>query len=121
MVPNKLGQGFLRRAIGGQIIIGLSVAAVHVCPGSAGYATSKAALHMLGKVIAQDYRGEGIRVTSLLPGSVDTPLWEGKEWTPPKSDMLPVTAVAEAIRDLVLMPLDRNIDELHLMPPKGIL
>jgi short-subunit dehydrogenase len=115
IIPWMLQQG------GGQIINVLSVAAVHVFPGSAGYSSSKAALHVLGKVISEEFRSQGVRVTSLLPGSVDTPLWEGKEWSPPREDMLSATAVAEAIRDLVMMPTDRNVDELRLMPPKGIL
>jgi hypothetical protein len=35
--------------------------------------------------------------------------------------MLPVSAVAEAIRDVVLLPPDRSVDEIHLLPPFGVL
>lgn len=106
---------------GGQIINVLSIAATHVFPGAAGYAVGKAGLHMLGKVLQAEYRSRGLRITNLIPGSVDTPLWEGQSFAPPKEDMMPPEAVAQAIRDLVNLPTDRNVDELVLMPPKGIL
>jgi short-subunit dehydrogenase len=112
---------WMLEAGGGQVINVLSVAAVNVFPGAAAYGSSKAALHMFTKILAAEYRQKGIRVTSLIPGATDTPIWEGKSFVPERSDMLPVSAVAEAIRDLVLMPLDRNVDELCIMPPKGIL
>lgn len=106
---------------GGQIVNVLSVAATHVFSQSLAYGVSKAGLHMAGKSIAAEYRTRGVRVTSILPGAVDTPIWEGKSFVPNREEMLPVSAVAEAIRDLVLMPRDRNVDEIALMPPKGIL
>jgi NAD(P)-dependent dehydrogenase (short-subunit alcohol dehydrogenase family) len=126
---NLLGPAYCCHAVipwmlengGGQIINVLSVAARHVFPGSSAYGTSKAALYWLGKSIAADYRKDGIRVTSLLPGATDTPLWDDKELTPSRAEMMPARAVAETILDLVAMPPDRNVDELLLMPPKGIL
>jgi NAD(P)-dependent dehydrogenase (short-subunit alcohol dehydrogenase family) len=105
----------------GHIVNVLSVAAKVPFPGAAIYCTAKAGLLMLGTTLAAEYRTQGLRVTSLLPGSTDTPLWDDKEWVPPKEDMLPVAAVAEAVLDVVLLPADRNVDELVLMPPKGIL
>ena len=114
-IPWMLEQG------GGQIINVLSVAAKHPFSGAAAYCSSKAAMRMLGQVLAQEYRARGIRVTSILPGSTDTPLWDRIEMKPDTSDMLRPSAVAEAIRDIVLSPKDRNVDELVLMPPNGIL
>jgi short-subunit dehydrogenase len=106
---------------GGQIVNVLSIAATTPLPGATAYAASKAALHMLGKVLAQEARREGIRVTSLIVGATDTPLWEGKGFVPERADMLPAQAVAEAIRDAINLPHDRNVDEIVLMPPKGVL
>jgi len=114
-IPWMLEQG------GGQIINVLSIAAKHAFSGAAAYCSSKAAMQMLGQVLAQEYRARGIRVTSILPGSTDTPLWDRMELKPDTHDMLRSSAVAEAIRDIVLSPRDRNIDELVLMPPNGIL
>jgi 3-oxoacyl-[acyl-carrier protein] reductase len=114
-IPWMLGVG------GGQIINVLSIASTHAFSGAAAYCSSKAAIRMLTQVLAQEYRARGIRMTSLIPGSTDTPFWDKIPMKPETRDMMPTTAVAEAIRDLVLMPKDRNVDELVLMPPNGIL
>lgn len=106
---------------GGQIINVLSIAATHAFSGAAAYCSSKAALQMFTKVLALEYRARGIRVSSVIPGSTDTALWDKNPWKPPVDDMLPVCAVAEAIRDVVMSPLNRNFDEVVLMPPNGIL
>ena len=103
----------------GHLVQILSVAAELVLSGSAAYSGSKAGLRMMAKVWAAEYRRKGIRVTSILPGAVDTPLWAGGG--PPRKDMIPASAVAEVVADAVMSPPDRNYDEIHLMPPKGIL
>lgn len=106
---------------GGQIINVLSIASKHPFSGASAYCSSKAAMRMLSQVLAQEYRARGIRVTALIPGSTDTPLWDKIELKPEVRDMMRASAVAEAIRDIVLAPKDRNIDEMVLMPPNGIL
>jgi len=105
----------------GQIINILSISAITALPGAASYSASKAGLLMFGKVLAAEYRKSGLRVSSLLPGATDTAIWEGSSFVPDKEDMLAAQAVADTIRDLVLLPADRNIDEITIMPPKGIL
>lgn len=106
---------------GGQIINVLSIAATHAFSGAAAYCSTKAAMRMFSQVLAQEYRARGIRVTSLILGSTDTPLWDDKLLKPDTRDMLRPSAAAEAIRDVVLSPKDRNFDEIVLMPPNGIL
>ena len=115
IIPVMLEKG------GGQIVNVLSMAATHVLPGSAAYATSKAALHMLGKTLSADYRKQGIRISSIIPGATDTELWDRQSFQPDRADMVPAKAVAEVIRDVVISPPDRNFDEITVMPPKGIL
>lgn len=106
---------------GGQVINVLSIAAQHAFSGASAYCSSKAAMRMFSKVLAQEYRARGVRVTAIVPGSTDTPLWDKNPWKPEPADMLNPSTVAEAIRDIVLSPKDRNVDELVLMPPNGIL
>ncbi len=43
-------------------------------PGSPAYCSSKAAIIMLTKCMAQEYASEGVRVNVILPGPIDTPL-----------------------------------------------
>jgi short-subunit dehydrogenase len=106
---------------GGQIINVLSIAASHSFSGAAAYCSTKAAMKMFTRVIAQEYRARGIRVTALVPGSTDTSLWDTVPLKPEPRDMMRPIAVAQAIRDIVESPADRNIDEYVLMPPNGIL
>lgn len=115
ILPEMLARG------GGQIVNVLSIAATHVFPNSGAYSAAKAGLLAFGRSLAASHRRQGIRVTSILPGSVDTPLWDGKDWSPPSEDMLSPRTVAEVIRDAIMSPPDRNYDEIVLMPPKGIL
>lgn len=105
---------------GGQIINVLSMAAERVLPGAAAYSASKAGLLMMGKVISEEYRRQGIRITSILPGATDTPIWDGTTHLD-RNDMIPCEAVAEAIANLVDAPLAYNVDEITIMPPKGVL
>ena len=105
----------------GQIINVLSIAAETVFPGAAVYSASKAALRQFGKAISEEYRKRGVRVTNLLPGAVNTPLWDSQMGSPPKELMLSSRAVAEAIVDLVSLPSDRVVEEIRLTPPHGVL
>jgi short-subunit dehydrogenase len=88
---------------------------------SEAYCASKAALRMFSQCLAESYRARGVRVTCLLPGATDTSLWQRQEWSPDPRDMLRPEAVAEAIRWVVQLPPDRVVEELALMPPKGVL
>ncbi len=51
-------------------------------PGVAAYAASKAGLIGLTQVLAAEYGPQGVRVNSILPGAVDTPMYRGMHTTP---------------------------------------
>lgn len=114
-VPILLEEG------GGAIVTVASVAAVRVFGGAAAYSASKAGLLAFTRSLAEEVRHDGVRVTALVPGSVDTPLWDGKGWSPRREDMLTSRSVAETIAWVLDLPADRVVDELRLMPPKGVL
>lgn len=59
---------------GGAIVITSSVQAFAVQARVAAYAASKGALVTLAQALAVDHAPEGIRVNSIAPGSVDTPM-----------------------------------------------
>ncbi len=59
---------------GASLIFNGSVQSVNGRPGWAAYATSKAALRTLARVLASELSPRGIRVNVVTPGSVDTPL-----------------------------------------------
>src|SRR5262249_46184203 len=64
----------------GSIINISSVLGIRVSPGSAAYATCKAAIMMFSKSAAWEVAGEGIRINTVAPGFVDTPLWDRGEF-----------------------------------------
>lgn len=105
----------------GHIVNVLSISATTVFAGAAAYSASKAGLLMFGKSLAAEYRRMGLRLTSIIPGATDTAIWDRQGFVPSREDMLLPEAVADVIRDVIFAPSDRNIDELVIMPPKGIL
>jgi NAD(P)-dependent dehydrogenase (short-subunit alcohol dehydrogenase family) len=106
---------------GGRIINVLSIASLHAFPSSAAYVASKFGALGLTRSLAAEYRDKGIRMTALLPGSTDTPLWKRQAWSPEPSDMLKPADVGAAIADIITSPLEASYDEVVLLPPKGIL
>jgi 3-oxoacyl-[acyl-carrier protein] reductase len=60
---------------GGRIVNVSTLNTVMVGPRMAPYATSKAALELLGRVAAYELGGRGITVNSVLPGATDTELF----------------------------------------------
>lgn len=104
-----------------RIVNVLSIAAAHVFPGAASYSAAKAGLLAATRSLALEYRNQGIYFTSILPGAVDTPIWDAQGSVPDRGDMLTDKAVAEAITDVLTAPADRVFDEIRILPPKGIL
>jgi short-subunit dehydrogenase len=104
----------------GQILNVLSVVANRIFPKTTLYSTSKAAMLHFSKVLSEEVRSQGIRVSAILPGAVATPAW-GDRPKPKVEDMLTAESVAELITDLIMMPKDRSIDLVEILPPKGIL
>ncbi len=62
---------------GGGSIINLASVQGHACQrGVAAYAASKGAVHSLTRALALDHAGDNIRVNSISPGSIRTPMLE---------------------------------------------
>jgi meso-butanediol dehydrogenase/(S,S)-butanediol dehydrogenase/diacetyl reductase len=66
----------MRRRGGGSIVNLASVQGRACQQGVAAYATSKGAIHTLTRALALDYAADGIRVNSVSPGSIATPMLE---------------------------------------------
>lgn len=66
---------FLREAGGGTIVNLSSAAGLSPISQRAAYCTSKAGLNMLGKCLAMELAPDHIRVNTVCPGAVDTPLF----------------------------------------------
>ncbi|MEP0855669.1 SDR family oxidoreductase [Trichocoleus sp. DQ-U1] len=119
-------QGILpsMRDRGSGIIINVaSIAGQQPFPGWGAYNVSKAALIALSKTLAAEERAKGIRVVTISPGAVNTPIWdtEAVQVELNRSAMLTPEIVAQSILHMALVPEQAVIEELTLMPNAGVL
>ena len=73
LVPKMLNKGK-----GNIIIVSSAASNVKGAPNRFIYGTTKAALNGFVKALAMDYVKKGIRCNAILPGTVETPSWEGR-------------------------------------------
>ncbi|MBU4612970.1 SDR family oxidoreductase [Achromobacter sp. GG226] len=72
------------RAVGQGALVGIaSVAGIRGLPGAAGYCASKAAAISYCESLRNELAGDGIRVVSLLPGYIRTPMTDGNPFPMP--------------------------------------
>lgn len=105
----------------GLIINVASIAAHQVFPEWGVYCVSKFGLLALSKAIAAEERPHGIRVTTISPGSVNTPLWDTDTVHAdfPRTAMLTPEVVAQTIVQTALLPDSAVAEEVILMPNVG--
>ncbi|TMQ16817.1 MAG: SDR family NAD(P)-dependent oxidoreductase [Candidatus Rokuibacteriota bacterium] len=105
----------------GTILNVSSIATKRALPGSAVYTATKAAIESFSRVLAEELRAHGVRVGVLVPGAVDTPIWDALGSTPPRDKMLKAEDVARAAVLMATLPPHASLEELTLLPAGGIL
>lgn len=105
----------------GTIVNVSSIAATRAIAGAAAYSATKAAVVAWSRVLAEEVRHDGVRVGVLLPGAVDTPLWDTIPNPPDRGRMLSADDVARAAVLMVSLPPRAALEELTLLPAGGIL
>lgn len=65
---------------GGSIVIVSSASGVKASAGASAYCSSKAGVRLFAKTVALECAGQGIRVNTVVPGPVRTPMWEDMEF-----------------------------------------
>ncbi|TYQ23614.1 SDR family oxidoreductase [Pseudanabaena sp. UWO311] len=110
----------MRSQKSGKVINVASIAAKQGFPNWGAYCASKFALLGLTQAIMLEEQPHGIKVMSICPGSVDTPLWDTLgDKVPPsfnRAAMLSPATVADAIMTLVNLPADAMINDFVIMP-----
>jgi NADP-dependent 3-hydroxy acid dehydrogenase YdfG len=104
----------------GLIILINSVAGRRSVPlGGIGYNASKFGMSGLGMGIAEEEKANGIRVTNLYPGEVNTPILNNRK-TPPNQEhresILQSEDIASIINQLCMLPKRVHIPEMVIKP-----
>jgi short-subunit dehydrogenase len=107
----------------GTIINIASIAGQQPFPDWGAYSVSKAGLIALSKTLAAEERRHGIRVVTICPGAVDTPLWDTQTVRVDlnRSAMLSPEIVAQSILQTALLPEQAVVESVTLMPSAGVL
>lgn len=121
MVCCRAVLGPMTRQRQGTIVTIASIAARRAIGGAAAYSASKAGVVAFSRVLAEEVRGDGIRVGVLLPGAVDTSLWDAIPNPPDRGRMLTPEDVARAVVLMATLPPGAALEELTLLPAGGIL
>ena len=78
LMSQSLLPKMLKKQKGNIIIVSSAASNVKGAPNRFIYGTTKAALNGFVKALAADYVKDGIRCNAILPGTVETPSWEGR-------------------------------------------
>lgn len=103
----------------GHIVNILSIAAIEAFTNSGAYCASKFGALGFTRVLREEVRAGGIRVTAVLPGAVNTSLWENYWPEAPREKMMEPEDVAEAVLAAVLSRDRAATEEIVLRPIAG--
>ena len=97
---------------GGLIIALGSIAGRTGFPQWSAYSAAKFGLMGFTQAIREELRPQGVRVTTLIPGAVDTPLWQDVPGSWNRDNMLQAAEIAHTIKYVVDLPAHVQVDEL---------
>jgi 2-keto-3-deoxy-L-fuconate dehydrogenase len=72
----KYGKKAMQDRKGGAIILVGSASGTKAAPGASAYCVSKAGLRMLTRTAALEFKKDAVRVNSVSPAGVATPMWQ---------------------------------------------
>jgi NAD(P)-dependent dehydrogenase (short-subunit alcohol dehydrogenase family) len=88
-------------------------------PNWSAYCASKFGVLGFTNSIREELRDRTIKVTAVLPGPTDTPLWEGIEGVWDRERMMKPEALADIIINIYKQPRDAVTEEVFIMPRGG--
>ncbi len=101
----------------GHIIMMCSTASITPYTNGGSYCISKFALLGMSKVLREELKTSGIRVTALLPGATLTASWEGTDLPPDR--FMQAQDVAETVWAACSLPPTAVLEEILLRPQLG--
>lgn len=103
----------------GHIINIHSVSATTTFYNSAAYAASKAGALAMSRCLRLEVRKKGVRVIDVLPGAVETDMWEKPLRKKHHNKMMQPEDVADAVVSVYCQPQRMTTDEIVLRPVEG--
>jgi NAD(P)-dependent dehydrogenase (short-subunit alcohol dehydrogenase family) len=98
-----------------------SIASKTGFPNWSAYCASKFGLIGFTNSLREELRGMGIKVTSVIPGPTDTPLWREVPGNWDRTKMMKPQDVARAIVNIYKQPRETLTEEIVIMPIGGML
>ena len=98
-----------------------SIAANHGYPNVGAYCSSKFAVKGLIESCKKEWKEQGIRFSSLVPGAINTPLWDKLEVNWDRDKMLSVEDFLHVFEMVIKSPKCVQFPELVFLHKEGIL
>lgn len=103
----------------GSIINILSTAANTAFENSSVYAASKAGLLAMANSLREEVRRYNIKISNVLPGAVETAMWDSKSRQRFKSRMMTPTDIAKIVLQVYEQPRKVLIEDIIIRPIRG--
>ncbi len=94
-----------------------SIASIMAYANGGSYSISKFAMLGFNKVLREEMKPHGIRVTAVLPGATLTPSWDGVDL--PASRLMKPEDVADAVMGAYLLSKNSVVEEILIRPQEG--
>jgi len=110
----------LKHGGGGDVINISSLAGKNAFAGGAGYNASKFGLNGFSEAMMLDHRNDGIRVTTIMPGSVDTDFGHDPEKADKDKNTWKIAPddIAEIVLSTLRMPRRTTISRIEVRPSR---
>src|SRR6266567_1077752 len=97
----------------------LSISALRAYPKCSAYTAAKFGALGLTRVLGEELRGQGIRVTAILPGATDTRMVDEFDFPVHRERLLQPEDVAAAVVASLIAPARARVEEIVLTPSSG--
>ena len=103
----------------GNIVFINSVAGLQPYKNSTAYVASKYGLRGFSSSLREELRDYNIKVISVFPGAIDTPLWDNMEMDNLRSEMMNVNDISNIIINAIHSPNNCNVEEIVIRRTAG--
>lgn len=94
-----------------------SVASIQAYPNGGSYSISKFALLGMSKVLREELKSKGVKVTSILPGATWSNSWQGVDL--PKERLMEAEDIAMCVSNAIALSPSAVVEEIVIRPQLG--